>query len=94
MPMKSHAAELSAEAPVPSPAASASHLLPLLVSATDLAQLLRVSLATIWRLRAAGKLPRPATSLGRQLLRWQRSEIESWVEAGMPDLQTWEKLKT
>lgn len=74
-----------AETPAPA-------LPPLLLSAPDLAQLLRVSVATVWRLRAAGKLPRPSTALGRQLLRWDRREVEVWVTAGMPDLKTWEAL--
>jgi predicted DNA-binding transcriptional regulator AlpA len=63
---------------------------PLLLSAADLAALLRVSTATLWRLRAAGKLPRPLDALGRQLLRWNADEIRRWVRAGMPDLKTWE----
>lgn len=65
---------------------------PLLLSARDLAHLLRVSTATIWRLRAAGKLPRPLDSLGKQLLRWDASEVQRWVQAGMPDLKTWQVL--
>jgi predicted DNA-binding transcriptional regulator AlpA len=49
-------------------------------------------MATFWRLRAAGKLPRPIASLGAQLLRWRAEEIRRWVEAGAPDLKTWEGL--
>jgi len=67
-------------------------LAPMLLSAADLAALLRVSSATIWRLRASGKLPRPLNSLGRQLLRWNADEVRRWVKAGMPDLRTWEVL--
>jgi predicted DNA-binding transcriptional regulator AlpA len=67
-------------------------LVPLLLSARDLAQLLRVSVPTIWRLRAAGKLPRPIDALGKQLLRWDADELRCWIKAGMPDLATWDKL--
>jgi excisionase family DNA binding protein len=63
---------------------------PLLLSAADLAELLRVSVATVWRLRAAGKLPRPSTALGKQLVRWNREEIDRWVALGCPPLATWE----
>ena len=67
-------------------------LQPLLLSAADLAQLLRVSVPTIWRLRAAGKLPRPLDALGKQLVRWDADEIRRWVKAGMPDLKSWEAI--
>jgi len=76
----------SVEAPPTGPA-------PLLYSAKDLAGLLRVSVPTIWRLRAAGKLPRPLDALGGQLLRWRADEIAEWVRAGMPALDVWEELK-
>lgn len=63
----------------------------MLLSARDLALMLRVSTATVWRLRAAGKLPRPLDALGKQLLRWNAGEIQRWIDAGMPDLRTWEQ---
>jgi predicted DNA-binding transcriptional regulator AlpA len=66
---------------------------PLLLTAEDLAQLLRISPATVWRLRAAGKLPRPLDALGRQLVRWRAEEIRRWVDAGLPDMRTWEALR-
>jgi predicted DNA-binding transcriptional regulator AlpA len=64
----------------------------LLFSASDLAEILRVSKPTIWRLRAAGKLPRPLDALGSQLLRWDADEIRRWIAAKMPDLETWTEL--
>jgi predicted DNA-binding transcriptional regulator AlpA len=64
----------------------------LLLTARDLAKLLRISTATVWRLRAAGKLPRPLDALGSQLVRWDADEIRAWVKAKMPDLKTWELL--
>jgi len=67
---------------------------PLLLSAADLAQLLRVSTATIWRLRSAGKLPRPSAALGSQLVRWDFTDVKAWQKAGMPCLRDWEAMKS
>lgn len=61
---------------------------PLLLSARELAALLSISVPTVWRLRSMGKLPR-AAKLGGSV-RWRTEEINRWIEAGMPDLRTWE----
>ena len=58
---------------------------PLLIDARDLARLLTVSPATIWRMRAAGRLPAPIRLTG-STLRWRRSEVLAWLDAGCPDL--------
>jgi predicted DNA-binding transcriptional regulator AlpA len=50
-------------------------------------------LPTLWRLKAAGKLPRPLHSLGRQLVRWDVAEVKCWLAAGMPALKEWEARK-
>lgn len=63
----------------------------LVYDTADLCHVLRISVATLHRLKAAGKLPR-ARKLGSQL-RWEASEIREWVAAGMPDLQRWEALR-
>jgi prophage regulatory protein len=66
-----------------------------LIDAAALAELLSVSKPTIWRMRESGKLPEPI-KLTSQCLRWKRSGpdgIESWIEAGCPDLVTWDSLK-
>ena len=68
-------------------------LQPLLLSAADLAQLLRLSTATIWRLRASGKLPRPLDALGRQLIRWDAGEVRRWIMAKMPPPAEWEAIE-
>ncbi len=75
--------------PSTSPAGSAPE--PLVYDTADLCHVLRVSIATLHRLKAAGKLPR-ARKLGGQL-RWDASEIREWVSAGMPDLQRWEAIR-
>lgn len=60
----------------------------LLLTSDGLARLLKISKRGLMRLRSAGKLPRPV-QLGR-LVRWRTAEIQEWVEAGCPDLATWE----
>jgi predicted DNA-binding transcriptional regulator AlpA len=73
------------------PAASApGQAPPLLVSRRHLAGLLSLSLPTIDRLAAAGKLPRPLRLAGS--VRWRMDEIREWVAAGCPDRRTWEAL--
>ena len=57
-------------------------LAPLLMTANDLAHMLAVSRLTIWRWRSAGRLP-PPLRIGR-VVRWKRSEIETWLAAGCP----------
>lgn len=63
----------------------------LTVSAKELAIMLGVSVRQIWRLNAAGMLPR-AVSLGGSR-KWLRKEIEAFLEAGCPDRETWEMMK-
>ena len=54
----------------------------LLLAAGDVAELLAVSRLTIFRWRAAGRLP-PPLKIGR-VVRWRRLEIETWLAAGCP----------
>jgi len=61
----------------------------LLLSAEKLAELLDISLRTLWRLRAAGKLPAPIRLGGS--VRWRCSEIEAWIAAGCPTAALWSK---
>ncbi|HXG12413.1 MAG TPA: helix-turn-helix domain-containing protein [Gemmataceae bacterium] len=55
---------------------------PLLVDVKQLAQMLNVSPATLWRMRAAGQLPQPV-HLGR-LARWRMADIQKWLDSGCP----------
>lgn len=61
------------------------------MSARQLSQMLNVSLRQVWRLNAAGKLPRPIRLGGS--VRWNRAEIQQWFEAGCPDRKVWEARK-
>ena len=59
-----------------------------LLTAKRLANLLAVSIRTVWRLDASGKLPRPVRLGGS--VRWRHSEIDNWLRAGCPDRKCWE----
>ena len=54
-----------------------------LLTAQDVARLLAVSVRTVWRLRDAGDLPAPVR-VGKHLLRWRRSDIESHISQDLP----------
>lgn len=62
----------------------------LVLTVSDLSEMLRTSDRTIHRLNSSGKIPKPYR-LGGQL-RWDRAEIEAWVKAGMPDRKAWSRL--
>ena len=53
-------------------------VVPLLVSAKQLSQLLSVSQASVYRLSSNGKLPRPIAISGGTI-RWRRETIERWL---------------
>lgn len=53
-----------------------------LLSADKLAERLDISVRTLWRLRAVGKLPAPIRLGGS--VRWRLDTIQSWIEAGCP----------
>ncbi|MBX3412617.1 MAG: helix-turn-helix domain-containing protein [Pirellulales bacterium] len=61
----------------------------LLISPDDLATILKVSKRTLWRLLSGAKLPRPI-HVGRSP-RWRLEEINAWIEAGCPDLESWSR---
>lgn len=54
----------------------------LLLSAKAVASLLSIAPRSVWRLRSAGKMPRPVRLGGRVL--WRRADIEKWVGDGCP----------
>ncbi len=63
----------------------------LLVTASELAKLLGVSVRQIWRMNSAGKIPKPIR-MGN-CVRWMIKEIEAWLEAGVPDRVSWESIR-
>lgn len=64
---------------------------PLAIPAKEVARLFGVSVRQVWRLNAAGLLPKPFRLNGS--VRWSRKEVEAFIEAGAPDRETWEALK-
>jgi prophage regulatory protein len=76
----------AADRPTPTPA-----LEPLLLSARDLAALLRLGLRTIRSMDAAGKLPAPVRVGGS--VRWRLDELRAWLDAGAPDRETWARIR-
>ena len=55
---------------------------PALLDVGQVAGLLQCSTVHVYRLRDAGKLPRPI-KIGR-LLRWRRDDLLDWLQAGCP----------
>jgi predicted DNA-binding transcriptional regulator AlpA len=70
------------------PAAGA--LPPLLLDTRDMCAVLRIGMATLHRLKAAGKLPRARKLAG---LKWDAEEVRRWVTSGMPPLKEWEAIE-
>lgn len=53
-----------------------------LITAGELAQLLRVSKRTLWRLRSRGAVPSPLRLGGN--VRWPLDQIRNWIARGCP----------
>ncbi len=60
---------------------------PPLLTATEVANILVVSVRTLWRLDASGKLPL-AVTIGRSK-RWRGEELTAWINAGCPRRTAW-----
>lgn len=60
----------------------------LLCKVEQVADLLAVSVATVWNWNAVGALPAPI-KIGRNTL-WRVTELQAWVDAGMPPRVNWE----
>lgn len=64
----------------------------LLVTAKELSEMLSVSPRHIWRMKAAGKLPR-AFEIGH-CVRWKLVDISDWLTMGCPSMQEFETRKS
>jgi len=62
-----------------------------LIDAKTLAEILSVSPRTVWRLRAAGKLPQAVTFGGS--VRWRLSDIALWQELRCPSTREFNSRK-
>jgi len=63
----------------------------LVISASELAKRLGLSLRTVRRLDCSGKLPRPVRIGGA--VRWRVEEITAWLASDCPDREHWETLQ-
>jgi prophage regulatory protein len=61
-----------------------------LITAKELGRILSLSTRSIWRLRAAGKLPRPVKVGGA--IRWMLADINKWASWGCPPQKDFEAL--
>ena len=62
-----------------------------LVKAKELAQMLSVSERHVWRMKSAGKLPKPVTVGG--CVRWVLADIELFLSMGCPAQKQFEAMK-
>lgn len=61
-----------------------------LIDAVEVSRLIGMSARTVWRLKDAGKMPKPV-SIGRRV-RWRRAEIDEWITAGCPSFVKWKSM--
>jgi len=76
----------------PNPTTGKGDIPKLAVSAVEVAKMLGISRAHVWRLLSSGRIPRPVR-FGRSV-RWDRWTIEEWLAAGAPTRERWEAMQT
>lgn len=59
-----------------------------LVRAKELAEMLGISIRTLWNRDATGKLPE-AVTLGGRCKMWRVREITAWIDRGCPHRTRW-----
>jgi len=64
---------------------------PVLLSVSEVAEMLQISPRHLYSLKASGRLPKPVR-LGRSV-RWLADELRAWLEAGAPPQGRWEKMR-
>lgn len=62
-----------------------------LINANDLAEMLSISVRHIWRMKAAGKLPKTVKVGG--CVRWLLSDIKLFLETGCPSQKKFDDMK-
>jgi predicted DNA-binding transcriptional regulator AlpA len=60
---------------------------PALMTASEVAAALRLSVRAVWRDLASGRIPSPL-KIGRAT-RWRAAEIADWITAGCPPAARW-----
>ena len=63
-----------------------------LINANELADILGISMRHLWRMKAAGELPKPVHL--RNSVRWVLSDIERWLSMGCPSKTKFEAHKS
>lgn len=61
---------------------SSIHTSPMLIPVADVAKLLGVGVRTVWRMVSGNEMVKPIRFRGN--VRWNRKDLESWIEAGCP----------
>lgn len=61
---------------------------PRLITSKRFMQLLGISQAAFFRLRAAGRIGPQSVKLGRSI-RWDAEEVEAWIKAKCPPSRGW-----
>ncbi len=59
---------------------------PVLITAAELANMLSISVRTLWRLLSAGELIEPIKIGGNT--RWRLDEVRTWIAEGCPNQAT------
>lgn len=72
--------------------AATSNPVKLALTADEVAGVLGISRALVWKLHASGRLPRPVR-FGRAV-RWERRSLETWLAAGAPPRERWETMRS
>ena len=67
-------------------------IIPALLTIEQTCQLLNISRAEFYRLDQSGKFAPLSTGLRRKRL-YVRTEIESWIKAGLPHRKIWQSMK-
>lgn len=62
-----------------------------LLSTRTVAKILSLSPRTVHRLNSSGLIIKPLRISGS--VRYSQSELNAWIQAGMPNRQTWEAMK-
>jgi len=60
---------------------------PPLISVSEVALMLNVSVRTIWRMESKGDLVSPTLRRGG-VVRWRRDEVEHWINSGCPSRES------
>lgn len=78
--------------PDPNPPDGAPQPEPMLLDTAAVAALLGVHTRTVERLRASGRMPRPI-KLGTKAVRWDRRDIQLWIDLRCPPTVEFEARK-